>query len=201
MGKTVTAADMLSAGRRRPSSPTPETDLATKRLDAKAPGGPVAQVTERSDDSTTALLSDQTTERLEDQTPERLGHQAPSRLDAATPRSLGAQASARLDDSTVRSLDAAATRRADDQSPSPTYQRATVFFTPQQRQWMKQVSRDLPDGLSMSDVVRLAVSRLQDDVTRGLNLVPALAEQAHADAEVFTGRRNRGLPSQHEQTA
>lgn len=76
-----------------------------------------------------------------------------------------------------------------------------MFFTPQQRQWIKRISRDLPDGLSMSDVVRLAVSRLQDDVANGLNLAPALAERAYADAEIFTGRRNRGLPSQHEQTA
>lgn len=109
--------------------------------------------------------------------------------------------SERFDDSTVRSLDTATTRRSGDQSPSPTYQRSTVFFTPHQRQWIRRVTRDLPDGLSMSDVVRLAVSRLEDDVANGLNLAPALAERAHADAEIFAGRRNRGLPSQHEQTA
>jgi len=76
-----------------------------------------------------------------------------------------------------------------------------VFFTPEQRHWIKLTAKGLPDGLSMSDVVRLAVARLQIDVADGLDLAPALSAQAHADAQIFTGRRNRGLPSQDEQSA
>ena len=75
-----------------------------------------------------------------------------------------------------------------------TYQRVTVFLTPAQREWLKLMSRQLPDGLSVSDMVRLAVSRLSQDVTGGLDLIDHLTEQAHSDAEIFSGRRNRGLP-------
>ena len=70
----------------------------------------------------------------------------------------------------------------------------TVFLTPAQRQWLKLTAKQLPDGLSGSDIVRLAVSRLTLDVTGGLDLVSNLTDQAHSDAEIFSGRRNRGLP-------
>jgi hypothetical protein len=75
-----------------------------------------------------------------------------------------------------------------------TYQRVTVFLTPAQRQWLKVTAKQLPDGLSGSDIVRLALSRLAQDVTGGLDLIGNLTDQAHSDAEVFSGRRNRGLP-------
>ena len=78
--------------------------------------------------------------------------------------------------------------------PSATYQRVTVFVTPAQRQWLKLTAKQLPDGLSASDIVRLAISRLTLDVTDGLDLVTNLTDQAHSDAEIFSGRRNRGLP-------
>ena len=74
----------------------------------------------------------------------------------------------------------------------------TVFLTPAQRQWLKLTAKQLPDGLSGSDIVRLAVSRLTLDVTGGLDLVSNLTDQAHSDAEIFSGRRNRGLPPRAE---
>lgn len=78
---------------------------------------------------------------------------------------------------------------------SATYQRATVFLTPDQRRWLKDTSRALPvEGLSASDVVRLAVTRLRQDVESGLPLVDVLTAQAHKEAETMSGRRNRGLP-------
>jgi hypothetical protein len=46
--------------------------------------------------------------------------------------------------------------------------------------------------------MRLAVSRLSLDVTDGLDLVSNLTDQAHSDAEVFSGRRNKGLPPRAE---
>jgi hypothetical protein len=74
----------------------------------------------------------------------------------------------------------------------------TVFLTPAQRQWLKLTAKQLPEGLSGSDIVRLAVSRLTLDVTGGLDLVSNLTDQAHSDAEIFSGRRNRGLPPRVE---
>lgn len=78
---------------------------------------------------------------------------------------------------------------------SPTYQRATVFLTPDQRRWLKDTARALPDGLSGSDVVRLALNRLRDDLDGGMSLDEALTAQAHLEVATLTGRKNRGLPT------
>ena len=76
-----------------------------------------------------------------------------------------------------------------------TYERATVFLTPDQRKWLKETARALPvDGLSASDVVRLAVNRLRRDVDEGFALVEVLSAQAYEEAATHPGRRNRGLP-------
>ena len=221
MGKTVSAADMLSAGRRR-SSREPEPQ-AQERLDAQTPSRsdaqtlqrPDAQTPERLDNMESEQPGDQATKRLDGEAPKRPNAQTPERLDDTefeqpgdqatkrlgvgaieqsniqTPSRSDAQTSERLGFSAVRTLDVTATRRLE---APPTFQRSTVFFTPEQRQWIKRTTKDLPDGLSMSDVVRLAVGRLIVDVTHGLDLAPALAAQAHADAQIFVGRRNRGLP-------
>ncbi len=75
------------------------------------------------------------------------------------------------------------------------YEKAAVFLTPEQRQWLKATSKALPvDGLSMSDLVRLAIEQLRAAVDDGLPLVDALTSQAHSEAKRLTGRRNRGLP-------
>ena len=82
-----------------------------------------------------------------------------------------------------------------EKAPTGTYQRLTVFLTPAQRSWLKTTGRQLPvEGLSVSDIVRLAVNRLRAEVGRGLPLVEELAALAHSDAQTMTGRRNRGLP-------
>lgn len=79
--------------------------------------------------------------------------------------------------------------------PTGTYQRVTVFLTPAQRSWLKSTGRQLPvEGLSVSDIVRLAITRLSLDVSQGLPLVEELTALAHADAQTMAGRRNRGLP-------
>ncbi len=93
-------------------------------------------------------------------------------------------------------------RRPVDQSPSRLvaeplrYEKAAVFLTPEQRQWLRSTSKGLPvEGLSMSDLVRLAVERLRTSVeVDGLPLVDELTAQAHAEAQRLAGRRNRGLP-------
>lgn len=75
------------------------------------------------------------------------------------------------------------------------YERLTVFLTPAQRQWLKRTGRQLPvEGLSVSDIVRLAVNRLNADVATGLPLLDELTRQAYGEAETMAGRRNRGLP-------
>lgn len=73
------------------------------------------------------------------------------------------------------------------------YQKTAVFFAPHQRAWLRGVSRALPEGLSTSDVVRLAVERLAVDVDGGLELQPALITQARVEADRYTGRRNSGV--------
>lgn len=93
-------------------------------------------------------------------------------------------------------LDDSATRRPDLQTEG-TYARVTVFLTADQRKRLKTTARALPvDGLSASDVVRLAVNRLRRDLDGGLVLVEALSVQAHQEAATHPGRRNRGLPPQ-----
>lgn len=75
------------------------------------------------------------------------------------------------------------------------FQKASAFLTPDQRQWLKTTARGLPEGLSASDLVRLAVDQLRAAVDDGLPLVETLIGRAHVDAERFAGRRNRGLPA------
>lgn len=97
------------------------------------------------------------------------------------------------DESPSRSVDRSPSRLV----PEPVrYEKAAVFLTPEQRQWLRSTSKGLPvEGLSMSDLVRLAVERLRTSVEEdGLPLVDELTAQAHAEAQRLTGRRNRGLP-------
>ena len=172
MGKTLTAAQMLSAGRKRPPTPA---ETGTELLDNQTSADLDAQTTE--------LLDNQTTELLDNQTTTPLGTQLVERVNTAPTDRHGNQSSKRL-----------STQSGPNGQPSATYQRVTVFLTPAQRQWLKLTAKQLPDGLSASDIVRLAISRLTLDVTDGLDLVTNLTDQAHSDAEIFSGRRNRGLP-------
>lgn len=79
------------------------------------------------------------------------------------------------------------------------YVKASCFVTPEQRTWLNEVvgraKLDCIDGISASDVVRLALARLHGEVGRGgFDLTAALIDQAHVEAERFPGRKNRGLP-------
>lgn len=76
-----------------------------------------------------------------------------------------------------------------------TYVKVAVSLTPDQRSWLKRTVPDLGiDGLSSSDLARLALARLQREVEEGLPLVELLISQAHEEAERMAGRRNRGMP-------
>lgn len=140
----------------------------------------------RRDSRTTIELSAEATRQL--------GVESPRRSDTEATSEVGAQAPRQLDAQTTRPPNSETTSRLI--SPPATYQRQTVFFTPEQRQWLKATTKWLPvEGLSGSDVVRLALSRLRQDVEDGrLELVEALTSQAHTEVETMAGRRNRGLP-------
>lgn len=119
-----------------------------------------------------------------------LVHQAPSRS--------GDQATTTLDDQWSKRPGAQATSAPVDQATrgpeTQRYAKAAVFLTPDQRQWLKATAKALPDGLSMSDIVRYALDELMQSGPGGESLTAALAARAHADARAFAGRRNRGLP-------
>jgi hypothetical protein len=180
MGKTVTATDLLRAGRRDGSSTVPRThteqlnDSATSRLHAESSGQLVVQASQPLVAESVGPEADQATRRL----------------GVGTSEALVAE-SAQLSDPTKRL--GVYSRQ--------TYERATVFLTPDQRKWLKETARALPvDGLSASDVVRLAVNRLRQDVDEGFALVEVLSAQAYEEAATHPGRRNRGLPPRNTNT-
>lgn len=169
MGKSVSAIEMLKAGRRStstsPDSAPPPSE--PKRLNG-APG------TNKAAESTKPL-----------------DVEAPSTRDVSTPSDVNTQ--------TSESVVVEVTSRL---VAHETYQRATVFLTPAQRRWLKTTTKTLPvEGLSASDIVRLAVNRLHEDVDSGLALVEALTVQAHMEAATLSGRRNRGLPPRTDSVA
>jgi Arc/MetJ-type ribon-helix-helix transcriptional regulator len=77
------------------------------------------------------------------------------------------------------------------------YHRTTVYLTDEQRQWLRRAAAKAQlDGLtvSASDLIRLALSRLQDQVTEK-QLHKELAAHVLAEAELYPGRAKRGLPT------
>lgn len=76
-----------------------------------------------------------------------------------------------------------------------TYQRVTTYLTPDLRAWITATVGSLYGrSLSGSDITRLALQRLRAEVDAGLDLPALLAEQAHREAALLPGRRNRGMP-------
>ncbi len=128
----------------------------------------------------------QPTATLEDETTSALVDGAPNPLVAQTPSALGDEGGRQSAESTRRLV-----------AQSETYERMTVYLTPDQKRWVKNSAKALPvDGLSSSDIVRLAIMRLRQAIDGGdVELVEALSKQAHEEAERLTGRRNRGLPN------
>lgn len=174
VGKTISAKDMLSAGRRGNGNGT------TKQLDNQSAEPPEHVA------ATQALVA---------QSPSTPDVESTSRLDAQSPSGLVVEASKQLDAESTQTPAVTGTSRLVAESQHVTYQRATVFLRPDQRQWTKETVKGIPvEGLSASDIVRLAVDRLRQEVDGGLPLVEALTAQAYADAETMAGRRNRGLP-------
>ena len=78
-----------------------------------------------------------------------------------------------------------------------SYHRTTVYLTDEQRQWLRRAAAKAQlDGLivSASDLIRLALSRLQDQVPEK-QLHKELTAHVLAEAELYPGRAKRGLPT------
>lgn len=161
----------------------------------------------------TSSSVDQDPEPLDDSTPEPLDDEASSELVAPLPVKTTVNTELAEEPTATQPLVTKSPRPRAPRPPSAhsaapvpaarapvgdatgTYQRLTVFLTPAQRTWLKNTGRQLPvEGLSVSDIVRLAVTRLSIDVNEGLPLVEELTALAYSDAETMAGRRNRGLP-------
>jgi hypothetical protein len=186
VGKTMSARDMLQAGRRPTNSPReqpnadaadpPPGDSGTSRLVDSAPS-----------DSATSQLGDSSTS---DSATSQVEHSFTSHSASSHLGNESGATSGLLDQASATSP-----------LVTQSYQRGTFFLTPGQRRWLKDMAHDLPSGLSASDIVRLAVSRLRSQIEAGgVDLVDALVAQAHAEAETHPGRRNRGLPARHYST-
>jgi Arc/MetJ-type ribon-helix-helix transcriptional regulator len=83
------------------------------------------------------------------------------------------------------------------QPAAKAYHRTTVYLTNEQRQWLRRAAAKAQlDGLtvSASDVIRLALSRLQEQVSEK-QLHKDLAAHVLAEAKQYPGRAKRGLPT------
>jgi Arc/MetJ-type ribon-helix-helix transcriptional regulator len=83
------------------------------------------------------------------------------------------------------------------QPTAKTYHRTTVYLTDEQRQWLRRAAAKAQlEGLtvSASDVIRLALSRLQEQVS-DKQLHQDLAAHVLAEAEQYPGRAKHGLPA------
>jgi hypothetical protein len=81
-------------------------------------------------------------------------------------------------------------------SASGSYHRTTIYITDEQRQWLGRIAAEARlDGLSLSasDVIRLALTRLQAELDDA-QLRNALVEHVQAEAKLYPGRAKRGLP-------
>ncbi len=77
-----------------------------------------------------------------------------------------------------------------------SYHRTTIYLTGEQRRWLSQVSaRARLDGLglSASDVIRLALARLQNQLSED-ELRHEVIAHVQAEAKNYPGRAKRGLP-------
>jgi hypothetical protein len=105
-----------------------------------------------------------------------------------------------LDKSTTPLVDSDSGRLVDETDRPPVdaerYRKMAVSLRPDQRTWLLSVVRELGmDGVSASDLVRLAVDDLRRSVEDGRDVGDELVERAQADLTRFPGRRNRGLPT------
>jgi hypothetical protein len=104
------------------------------------------------------------------------------------------------DKSTTPLVDSDSGRLVDETASRPVdverYRKMAVSLRPDQRTWLLGVVRELGmDGVSASDLVRLAIDDLRRSVEDDRAVGEELVQRAQADLTRFPGRRNRGLPT------
>ena len=80
---------------------------------------------------------------------------------------------------------------------SKTYHKVTTSLTAEQQEWIRRVAAQAQlEGVSITsaDVIRLALSRLQEQLPEG-DLRAELIAHVLKEVEQYPGRANRGLPS------
>jgi DNA polymerase I-like protein with 3'-5' exonuclease and polymerase domains len=83
-----------------------------------------------------------------------------------------------------------------------SYHRTTIYLTDEQWRWLSRLAAQARlDGLplSASDVIRLAVTRLRDQLS-DKELRKALIAHVHSEAQQYPGRARRGLPGDQPKT-
>jgi hypothetical protein len=79
---------------------------------------------------------------------------------------------------------------------SKTYHKVTTSLTAEHHEWIRRVAAQAQlDGVSITaaDVIRLALSRLQEQLPEG-DLRAELVAHVLKEVEHYPGRANRGLP-------
>jgi len=83
---------------------------------------------------------------------------------------------------------------------SKTYHKVTTSLTAEQHEWIRRVAAQAQlEGVSVTaaDVIRLALTRLQEQLTEG-ELRTELVAHVLKEVEQYPGRANRGLPRSTE---
>ena len=79
---------------------------------------------------------------------------------------------------------------------SRTYHKVTTSLTAEQHEWIRRIAAQAQlEGVSITsaDVIRLALTRLQDQLGEG-DLRAELIAHVLKEVERYPGRANRGLP-------
>ena len=83
------------------------------------------------------------------------------------------------------------------QDAKRSYHRTTIYVTDEQWRWLSRLAAQarLDElSLSASDVIRLAIARLQDQLSNDYDLRAELIAHVRAEAKQYPGRARRGLP-------
>jgi hypothetical protein len=77
---------------------------------------------------------------------------------------------------------------------SKTYHKVTTSLTAEQHEWIRRVAAQAQlEGVSITDVIRLALTRLQEQLPEG-DLRAELVTHVLKEVQQYPGRANRGLP-------
>jgi hypothetical protein len=89
------------------------------------------------------------------------------------------------------------------QDAKRSYHRTTIYVIDEQWRWLSRLAAQarLDElSLSASDVIRLAIARLQDQLSNDDDLRTELIAHVRAEAKQYPGRARRGLPGDQPKT-